>query len=333
MKNREIRLKQNPAGVPKDSDFELVETELQAPSEGEVLVRNHYMSVDPYMRGRISKGASYADNWKPGEAMRGGCVGVVVESNAAKLRAGDFVVGEKGWRDYYVTRPEKVRVVDAEAAPVSTHLGVLGMPGMTAYVGLMKLAAAHAGQTVFVSAAAGAVGSLVCQLARDAGCRVIGSAGSPEKVAWLTNRARVDFAMNYRESSNLVADLKTAAPDGIDIYFDNVGTDHLEAALENMAMHGQIVCCGMISSYNATEAPAAPRNLSHIVWKRLRLQGFIVSDHWEHYDTFISEVAPRVRDGRIAYEETVVEALENAPRAFIDLFSGSNLGKMVVKIA
>ncbi len=333
MKSREIRLKQNPAGIPEESDFELVDTDLRAPSEGEVLVRNHYVSVDPYMRGRIAKGASYADNWRPGEAMRGGCVGEVIESRAPEIRPGDFVVGERGWRDYYVSRPEEIRVVDAEAAPVSTCLGVLGMPGMTAYVGLMKLASARAGQTVFVSAAAGAVGSLVCQLARDAGCRVIGSAGSSQKVAWLTGRAGVDVAVNYRESSNLAADLKKAAPGGIDIYFDNVGTDHLEAAFENMAMHGQIICCGMISSYNATEAPPAPRNLSHIVWKRLRLQGFIVSDHWEHYDAFISDVAPRVRDGRIAYEETLVEGLENAPRAFINLFNGSNLGKMLVKIA
>lgn len=265
--------------------------------------------------------------------MLGGCVGEVVESNTSELSVGDFVTGSRGWREYFVERPNALRRVDPELAPLSAYLGVLGMPGMTAYVGIMKLAEAHSGQTVFVSAAAGAVGSLVCQLARDAGCRVIASAGSPRKVSWLTERAGVDVAINYRETDDLAAELRKAAPNGIDIYFDNVGTGHLEAALDNMAFHGRIICCGMISAYNATEPPAAPKNLFHIVGRRLRLQGFIVRDHEEYYEEFVSQVSKRIEDGRVHYEERVVEGLEHAPRAFIELFSGENLGKMVVKVS
>lgn len=332
MRNREIRLKRNPVGVPAEDDFELVEVDVPKPAEGQVLVRNRYMSVDPYMRGRIAAARSYADNWKPGEPMRGGCVGEVVESRSSDFSEGDFVSGGLGWRDYFVDSAQALRRIDPQLASPSTYLGVLGMPGMTAYVGLMKLAKPERGETVFVSGAAGAVGSLVCQLAREAGCRVVASAGSARKVQWLTDTAGVDAAFNYKEVDDLSAEVARHAPDGVHIYFDNVGAGHLEAALANMVQHGRIMSCGMIAVYNATEPPPAPRNLFQIVGKRLRIQGFIVGDHQEHYDEFISAVGAAIRDGKIAYEETIVDGLENAPRAFIDLFSGTNLGKMVVKI-
>ena len=332
MKSREIRLKRNPVGVPKESDFELVEVDAPSPADGQVLVRNRFMSVDPYMRGRISAARSYADNWKPGETMRGGCVGEVVESRSSELSVGDFVSGELGWRDYFVEQAQALRRIDPQLASPSAYLGVLGMPGMTAFVGLMKLAKPQSGETVFVSGGAGAVGSLVCQLARDAGCRVVASAGSARKVEWLTETAGVDAAFNYKDVDDLTAEVARHAPDGVHIYFDNVGAAHLEAALANMVTHGRIISCGMIAVYNATEPPPAPRNLFQIVGKRLKIQGFIVRDHQEHYEEFIDTVGTGVRSGKIAYEETIVDGLENAPRAFIDLFSGTNLGKMVVKI-
>ncbi|MFW5995212.1 MAG: NADP-dependent oxidoreductase [Spirochaetia bacterium] len=330
--NREIRLKRNPVGLPEESDFELVETEIPRANDGEVLVRNRYMSVDPYMRGRIAKAPSYADNWKPGETMRGGCVGEVVESRDSRFSPGDFVVGERGWRDYYTAPAGEILRVDPDMAPLQAYLGVLGMPGLTAYVGLLKLAGAEKGETVYVSAAAGAVGSLVCQLARLEGCRVVASAGSDAKIAWLRDELGVDSAFNYKNVEDLSGELATRSPEGLHIYFDNVGTTQLEAAIDTMRMHGRILCCGMISAYNAVEPPAAPRNLFQIVGKRLSLRGFIVRDHQEHYPEFISKIGPLVRSGEIKYRETLVDGLENAPSAFISLFHGVNIGKMVVRV-
>lgn len=330
--NRVIYLKQNPVGIPRETDFELVEEPAPAPGPGEVLVRNQFISVDPYMRGRIGAGPSYAENWKPGEPMRGGCVGEVVESRSELVRVGEYVVGGQGWRDWFVADAEEVRKADARAAPLSAYLGALGMPGMTAFVGFEKLARPQAGQTVFVSGAAGAVGSMVCALAKQRGLKVIASAGSEEKIHWLRTKLGVDVAVNYHETPDLTSAVADAAGDGLDIYFDNVGSDHLEAALESMKQHGTIVSCGMISVYNATEPPAAPRNLFKIVGSRLTVRGFIVGDHWEHYDEFVREVAPKVGSGEIPYEETIVDGLEAAPRAFIGLFHGENLGKMVVKL-
>ena len=332
-KNRLIVLKRNPVGVPTEDDFEIVAEEIPRPGDGQVLVRNHYVSVDPYMRGRISAAPSYADNWKPGEPMRGGCVGEIVESRSEGLPAGQFVTGGLGWRDYFVADADAVSEVDPQGAPLSAYLGVLGMPGMTAFVGFSKLAEPAAGQTVFVSGAAGAVGAMVCSLAKLQGLKVIASAGTARKVEWLHERIGVDATINYRETDDLAGAVRSAASDGVDIYFDNVGSEHLEAALANMKQGGRIICCGMISAYNATEPPAAPRNLFLVVGRRLRLQGFIVSDHWHYYEEFLRDIAPRVRSGEIPYEETVAEGLESAPRAFVGLFHGENLGKMVVRVA
>ena len=330
---REIRLRRRPHGMPTEEDFELVEVPVRAPEEGEVLVRNLYMSVDPYMRGRMMDRESYVAPFEVGQVLDGGAVGQVVESRGGPLQAGDHVLGMMGWREYHLTRGGDLMKVDPAGVPLQAYLGPLGMPGLTAYVGLLDVGQAREGQTVFVSAASGAVGGVVCQIARIRGCRVVGSAGSDEKVAWLREEAGVDAAFNYRNADDLSATLREHCPAGIDVYFDNVGGEHLEAALASMNPHGRLVLCGMISQYNATEAPRGPSNLVNVVTKRLTVRGFIVSDHFERLGSFQEEVGGWIREGRIQWRETVVEGLENAPSAFIGLFRGANIGKMLVRLA
>ncbi|TVR56557.1 MAG: NADP-dependent oxidoreductase [Spirochaetaceae bacterium] len=330
-KGREIHLRRNPTGTPVEDDFEVVVVPVIKPADGEVLVRTRFFSVDPYMRGRISAARGYADPWPPGEAMRGGCVGEVIESGDPALPVGAFVLGGYGWREYYRARADEVNRIEPGETPLSAYLGVLGMPGMTAYVGLLTIGGLERGESVFVSGAAGAVGSTVCQIARLHDCRVVGSAGSERKVEWLTERARID-AFNYKKNTDLTAELKSRFPDGIDVYFDNVGGAHLEAAIANMNRHGRIVACGMISTYNTTEPPPGPRNMMRIVGERLTIRGFIVGDHAEQRERFTERMTSWIESGDVVYEETVVDGIENAPRAFIGLFSGENLGKMVVKV-
>ena len=263
--------------------------------------------------------------------MTGGAVGEVVASNGGKFGVGDTVMSMLGWRDYFVSDGRGLTPIDANLAPMQAYLGIAGMPGMTAYFGLLDIGAPQAGETVFVSGAAGAVGSAVVQIARIQGCRVIGSAGSQAKVDWLTEVAGIDAAFNYRERSPQEA-LTALAPNGVDVYFDNVGGDHLEAALHAMNNHGRGVICGMISIYNATEATPAPRNLATIIGKRIKLQGFIVSDYLDQAERFYADMIPWIRTGQLRYEETVVEGIGAAPAAFIGLFSGENIGKMIVKL-
>lgn len=329
---REVHLRSRPQGLPEESNFELVEVPVPTPGPGEVLVRNIYMSVDPYMRGRMREGPSYAAPWQVGEVMQGGCVGQVIQSNSPELQVGAYVLGNQGWREYFVARPDQLTPVEPGLAPIQAYLGVMGMPGMTAYVGLLDIGRPRPGETVFVSAAAGAVGSVVCQIAKIQGCRVVGSAGSDAKVAWLLNEAGVDSAFNYKTVADLSSELARRCPDGIDVYFDNVGGDHLEAALDHMNQHGRIVACGMISVYNATEPVCAPRNLFRVVGQRLTIQGFIVSDHWDRREAFLQDMSRWIQEGRVRWQETVVEGIENAPKAFIGLFQGENFGKMLVKI-
>lgn len=290
------------------------------------------MSVDPYMRGRMTAGDSYIPAFKIDHPLEGGCIGKVVASRNDEFSEGDYVLGNLGWREFWKSAGDGVRVIDPKLAPVQAYLGTLGMTGMTAWVGLNKIACFKPGSTVFVSAASGAVGSIVCQLAKANDCRVIGSAGKAEKVQWLKEKARVDAVINYNETSDLVGDLRTYAPDGIDVYFDNVGGEHLEAALELMNDFGVCVECGMISTYNATKPPAAPRNLFLVIGKRIRMQGFIVGDHLSAQDEFIASMAPLIKAEAIVWEETISEGLENAPSAFIGLFEGDNLGKSLVRL-
>ncbi|MDX6729897.1 MAG: hypothetical protein QOK49_4702 [Baekduia sp.] len=329
--SREIQLAARPHGEPKPSDFRLVEVDVPDPGPGEVLVRNTYISVDPYMRGRMNDAKSYVPPFRLDRAMDGGAVGEVVASEAEGLAPGDTVLHQLGWREHAVLPADQVRKVDPAGISPSAYLGVLGMPGLTAYAGLTEVAGLADGDVVFVSGAAGAVGSLVGQIAKLRGNTVIGSAGSAEKVAHLTDDLGFDAAFNYKDGA-VAEQLAKAAPDGIDVYFDNVGGDHLEAAIGALRLRGRVAMCGAIAAYNSTEPVPGPRNLMTAVGKRLALRGFIVSDHAGLLPTFHAEVGPALRDGRISFRETVVDGLENAPQAFIDLLRGANTGKMVVKV-
>ena len=312
--------------------FELVTVPVPAPGTGEVLVRNLYMSVDPYMRGRMTEQPSYVQPFQLGQPLDGGCVGQVVQSQGGKFQGGDYVLGRKGWREYYVSDGADLTKIDPALAPPQAYLGVLGMPGLTAYVGLLDIGQPKAGDTVFVSAAAGAVGSVVCQIAKLQGCRVVGSAGSPAKVHWLQEVAGVDAAINYNAVPSLTAEVGKHCPSGIDVYFENVGGAHLEAALEHMNMRGRIALCGMISQYNEATPGSGPRNLRLAVRKRLTLRGFIVSDHLDRQPQFYADMGAWIAAGTLKWQETILDGLENAPRAFLGLFKGENVGKMLVRL-
>ncbi len=328
---REVQLVSRPVGMPRPEDFRLADAEVRDPGPGEVLVRNTAMSVDPYMRGRMNDVTSYVPPFRLDAALDGGAVGEVVASNADSHSIGDVVLHGQGWRDWAVGPAKGFTVVDTSVAPPSAYLGVLGMPGLTAYAGLMAVARFEPGERVFVSGAAGAVGSLVGQLVKLKGGTAIGSAGSPEKVAWLTGELGYDAAFDYH-SGKVAELLAQAAPDGIDVYFDNVGGEHLEAAIGALGVHGRAVICGMISQYNATEPTPAPRNLAMVIGKRLRIEGLLVTDHAALQEEFVREVAPALADGRITMRETVVHGLENAAEAFIGLLRGDNTGKMIVAL-
>jgi NADPH-dependent curcumin reductase CurA len=327
--NREIRLVARPHGVPDESLFELVEVPLTEPADGQVLVRNAFISVDPYMRGRMSDVRSYAAPFTLGEAMGGGAVGRVEVSRSPDWAEGDWVVHMLGWREWSLADGLALRRVDPSLAPVSTALGVLGMPGMTAWWGIDRIGRPAAGETVLVSGAAGAVGSAAAQLAVLRGATAVGSAGTAEKVAWLRELGIAAF--DYRTTPPLEG-VRELAPDGVDVYFDNVGGEHLEAAIGALRPFGRVVACGGISRYSDTEPAPGPRNLFMLFTKRLTVTGFIVSDHFEHFPEFLAEVGPLVRDGRLRYRETVVEGIENAPAAFLGLLRGDNVGKMLVKV-
>ncbi|GAA2285800.1 NADP-dependent oxidoreductase [Streptomyces ruber] len=329
---REWHLLSRPVGWPKPEDFDLVEAEVRQPGPGEVLVRNVYLSVDPYMRGRMSAAKSYAAPYDLNAPMTGGAVGEVVASNAEGVEPGDHLLHSDGWREYATLEAGKAAKVDPDAAPLSTYLGVLGMTGLTAYAGLLRVASFKEGDAVFVSGAAGAVGSQVGQIAKLKGAsRVIGSAGSDEKVELLKKEYGFDAAFNYK-AGPVREQLKEAAPDGVDVYFDNVGGDHLEAAVGRLNLGGRIAVCGMISGYNDTEPAPGPRNLMRLIATRGRIEGFLVGDHYDLRPQFVEEVGSWVRSGELKYRETVVEGLENTLEAFLGVLRGDNTGKMIVKL-
>jgi len=330
--SREIRLKHRPEGMPRETDFELAEVKLAEIGEGEVLVQNIYMSVDPYMRGRMNDRKSYVPPFQLGKPLDGGCVGRVIASKNGPFQVGDYVSGMLGWREYFVSDGQGLVKVDPGVAPIQSYLGAVGMPGLTAWAGLLYIGKPKEGDTVFVSAAAGAVGSVVCQIAKLKGCRIVGSAGSDEKVSWLLNEAGVDAAFNYKKVEDVIAEVGKHCPKGIDVYFENVGGVHLEAALEHMNSHGRIVMCGMISMYNVTQPVPGPTNLAYIIIKQLTMQGFIVIDHYDKIQQFYSDMGKWIAEGKIKWQETVVDGIENAPKAFIGLFKGENFGKMIVRI-
>ncbi|GAA0376095.1 NADP-dependent oxidoreductase [Microbispora corallina] len=333
MRTREIRLASRPKGWPEPADFDLAETDLPEPAEGQVLVRNLFMSVDPYMRGRMNDVKSYVPPYRLGEPLEGGAVGEVVDSRAPGLAKGDVVLHNHGWREHALLDARAVRKVpDVPGVSPSAYLGVLGMPGLTAYAGLLDVAGFKDGDAVFVSGAAGAVGSLVGQIARLKGAsRVIGSAGSAAKVAFLTERLGFDAAFDYRDAP-VAEQLAAAAPDGIDVYFDNVGADHLEAAIGALRPHGRVALCGAIAVYNRADPQPGPRNLSLAIGRRLTLRGFIVGDHYSRMPAMVDEVGAWLREGRIVYQETVADGLDNAPAAFIGMLRGENVGKMIVRL-
>ena len=330
--SREIRLKSRPVGIPKKSDFELAEVTVPSLGENQVLVKNLYISVDPYMRGRMTDRKSYIPPFHIGQTLEGGSVGEILESNNNQFRPGNIVASFLGWREYFVSDGAGLTRIDPGNVPVQAYLGTLGMPGLTAYCGLLEIGKPAKGETVFVSAASGAVGSIVSQIAKIKGCKVVASAGSDEKVAWLKEEAGAKEAFNYKTTEDLMNTVGRLSPDGIDVYYENVGGRHLEAALEHMNSKGRLVMCGMIDQYNATEPPAGPTNLGYVISKQLRMQGFIVMDYLDRLPQFYTDMDRWIAEGKIKWKETVMGGIENASAAFIGLFKGENFGKMLVKL-
>jgi NADPH-dependent curcumin reductase CurA len=331
--NRQVKLAQRPQGIPVESDFEVVEVDLQEPADGEVLVRTNYLTVDPYMRGVVSGAAKYMPPVEPGDVMLGEAVGTVMESRSSQFAEGDAVLGSWGWQEYAVCAAPDLEKIDRSLAPISTALGVLGMPGMTAYFGLLEIGQPEEGDTVFVSGAAGAVGSLVGQIARIKGCRVAGTAGSQEKVDWLLDELGFDAAFDYKEYENYTRPIRRACRDGIDVYFDNVGGPVTDAVFRQINDGARIVVCGQISQYNATESPEGPRLLWYLTVRQARAEGFLVFKFKDRYPEGRAQMAEWIREGRVKYRETVLDGIENTPKAFIGLFSGQNIGKMLVRVA
>jgi NADPH-dependent curcumin reductase CurA len=328
--SREIRLVSRSKGIPTAANFILARTTLPPLQDQQVLVRNLFMSVDPYMRGRMNEGKSYVPRFEIGQALEGGAIGEVVESRAIEFKPGDVVVSRYGWREAFIAAPKELRTVDKAVQPLSVHLGMLGMTGMTAWAGL-TLVEVKAGDIIFISGAAGAVGNVAGQLAKLRGCRVIGSAGSAEKVQSLRDEYGFDAAFNYKNGPTL-DQLNRAAPEGIDVYFDNVGGESLEAALSAMRVNGRIIACGGISSYNDEKPKPGPANLFNMTTKRLTMKGLIVGDWLNRQSAFDKEVGGYFRDGKLKNKETVMDGIDHAVDAFLGLFAGKNSGKMVVKL-
>ena len=331
--NRQVHLAAKPFGVPKESDFALVEAPMPEPAEGEALVRTNYLSVDPYMRGLISGARSYQKPVKPGDLMIGGTVGTVVRSRAPGRKEGDVVVGFWGWQEYAAISGDHGHAFDTSMAPMTTALGVLGMPGLTAYFGLTEIGKPKAGETVLVTAAAGCVGSTVGQIAKILGCRVAGCAGSKEKVDYVLGELGFDAAFNYKDSENHLGQIREACPGGVDIYFDNVGGTVSDAAILRINTGARIVLCGQIDQYNATEMPQGPRLWVQLIVKQARAEGFLVSRFNDRRDEGIRRLAEWLGSGKLKHRESIADGIENAPKAFIGLFKGENIGKQLVCVA
>jgi len=329
---RQWRLASRPTGEPTEENFELVTVSRPEPGPGEVLVRTLYLSVDPYMRGRMDAGESYAEPWAVGEPMEAGVVGEVVESNHDDFSPGDVATGNLLWADHAVADGDELRPVDPELGPVSTALGVLGMPGITGFFGMTDVADVTPGDTVVVSAAAGAVGSVAGQVAARAGARVVGVAGSDEKCDWLTEDLGFDGSVNYRTTDDLAAAFAEVCPEGVDVYFDNVGGPITDAVWGQLNRDARVAVCGQISLYNATEQPTGPRKLGQLIQTRATVRGFLVGDYQDRWGHALERLAGFIEAGDLRYEESVVDGLEEAPDAFLGLFAGENIGKQLVKV-
>lgn len=332
--NRQILLAARPVGFPKESDFNLVESAVPTPADSQILVRSIYLSVDPYMRGRMNDVKSYAAPVPIGGVMGGGAVAKVIQSNNPAFNEGDIVEGMFGWQDYAVSDGQGVRKIDPEIAPISTALGVLGMPGLTAYFGLLEIGNPQPGETVVVSGAAGAVGSLVGQIAKIKGCRAVGIAGADDKIAYLTDELGFDGAFNYKTVSDYYAKLKELCPKGIDVYFDNVGGEITDAVFRLINTKARISICGQISQYNLEQPEMGPRLiLTSLLVRQARAEGFLVFQFIDKYPRGITQMAQWLKEGKLKYKEDIEEGLENTPRAFIAMLKGRNTGKQLVRIA
>ena len=320
-----------PIGNPEVSNFEIKEKTISINKNDNILVHNEWISVDPYMRARMTEKKNYKPPFELNKPMEGLAIGRVVESNNLTFTKGDLVKSDFGWRDKFITSANNLKKINQINVPIQTYLGPLGFTGHTAYVGLFKIGELKKNQTVLVSSAAGSVGSIVCQIAKIKGCKVIASTGTDEKVNWLKNEIGVDEAFNYNKVDNLVLHLKSLSPEGYDLYFDNVGGDFLESVIFRMKNYGKIVICGRISQMNASE-PHGLRNMAHVLVKRLTIKGFLIFDHLDDYEDFERDMKGWIDNKKIKWKETIFEGIENAPKAFIDLLNGKNIGKMLVKI-
>jgi NADPH-dependent curcumin reductase CurA len=331
--NRQITLAARPTGLPKESDFRLVESPIPTPGPGEVLVRTLYLSLDPYMRGRMNDAKSYAPPVRIGEVMVGGAVGRVGQSNDPGFQPGDIVVANTGWQDYAVVKGKETRKLDPSQAPITTALGVLGHIGLTAHFGLIDICHPKAGETVVVSGAAGAVGSVVGQIAKILGCRVIGIAGTDAKIRYLVDDLGFDAAFNYKTTADYGAKIKELCPNGVDVYFDNVGGAITDAVLFNLALHARVSVCGQISLYNLEKPELGLRFLPLLIVYRAKVEGFLVIDYAPRFGEGLRQLAAWFREGKLKQRESIEEGLENAPRAFIGMLQGKNIGKQLVKVA
>lgn len=331
-KNREVRLAARPKGMVEESDFTHTTSDVPEPEENEVLVQTNYLSVDPYMRGLIGRGTSYADQVEIDAVMPGDTVGTVRDSRHPDFDEGDVVTGYWGWCEYATPEGDDLETFDTSIAPMTTALSVLGMPGMTAYFGLLDVGQPQPGETVFVSGAAGAVGSTVGQIARIKGCHVTGSAGAPEKIEWITDELEFDGAFNYKETSErrYLTAIRELCPEGIDVYFDNVGGPITDTVFKLINEKARIAVCGQISQYNATKAPQGPRKLWYLITKQARAEGFLVYDYQDQWPEARREMAQWMQQGKLQHRETVTNGIENAPAAFVGLFEGINIGKQLV---
>lgn len=330
---RRVVLVRRPPGEPAESDFRVEEAAMPEPRHGEVLVKVHYLSLDPYQRGRMREAASYAAPVGLGEVMTGGIVGEVVKSEHAGFKVGDIVEDRLGWQEYAVGGGPTLRKVDPSIAPISTANGVLGMPGMTAYFGLLHVGQPKPGETIVVSAASGAVGQVVGQIGKIMGCRVVGIAGGPKKCGFVKDELGFDACLDYKAEKDLDSALRAACPHGIDVYFDNVGGTITDSVLRNLNFFARVALCGSISQYNATAAEMGPRLFGTFVGKRVNMRGFIVTDFAQHYGPAMRQMGEWIASGKLKYREDIVVGIDKAPRAFIGLLRGENFGKLLVKMA
>tara|TARA_B100001057_G_scaffold430569_1_gene457380 strand:+ start:1473 stop:2480 length:1008 start_codon:yes stop_codon:yes gene_type:complete len=321
-----------PLGLPKETDFEIKTKEIYLDNNNNILVSNLWISVDPYMRARMTERKNYKPPFNIGEEMEGYALGKVKESKDENFNEGDIVFSNFGMRDKFVCKSDDLKKIEPIDIPLQSYLGPLGMTGHTAYIGLFKHGDLKPGQTILVSSAGGSVGSTVCQIAKNIGCKVIASTGSDEKVKWLIDDLKVDYAFNYKKVENLVTYLKEICPDGFDLYFDNVGGDFLESAIFQMKNFGKIIICGRISQMNVTKAGSGLKNMAHVLVKRLTIKGFIIFDHDKDREPFETDMTNWLLEGKIQFKETVYKGIENTPKSFIDLLEGKNIGKMLVKI-